>query len=88
MITTIVLANTSVKLLNYRFFSIMRIYKIYSQHLSGIKYSIIILIIIALPYISSSELIYLLTGPLYCLAKQTLIAFLPNLGGRGKVFRY
>lgn len=88
MITTIVLANTSIKSLNYHLFSIMRTYKIYSQHLSSIKYSIIILIIIALPYISSPELIYLLSGPLYCLAKQAFNCLSPKFGGRGTVFYY
>ena len=56
MITTVVLVNTSVTLSNYPFFFLVRTFKIYS--VSNFQaYSTILLFIITMLYVRSSELI-------------------------------
>ena len=64
MITTIVLGNTSVTLPNYHFFFVVRTFKIYSVSNFQV-YSTILLFIITMLYLRSSELTHLTSGTLY-----------------------
>ena len=64
MITTIVLANTSIPSHSYHFFCVVRTLKIYS--LSNFQvYDAVLLTIITMVYIRSPEIVHLITGSLY-----------------------
>ena len=75
MVTTIVLANTSITLHNYHLFSVMRTFKIYS--LSNFQvYNTVLLTIITMLFIRSPELIHLITGSLYPLTNISPFVFM------------
>ena len=70
IITTIVLANTSIMSHNYHFFFVVRTFKIYS--LSNFQvYSIVLLPIITMLYIRSPEIIHVIIGSLYPLTNTS-----------------